>query len=49
MQIARRMVEMRRLVPDAFDENGVMIPDQGGRAWRLWIESRRAAPEASDA
>lgn len=30
---AKQAAELRRLTPDAFDNNGTMIPSESGRAW----------------
>lgn len=36
---AEQAAELRRLTPDAFDANGVMIAGQSARAWRNFIEA----------
>ena len=36
LRVARQAAERRRLVPDAFDENGNILPGQIGRVLQIW-------------
>ena len=36
---AEQSAELRRLTPDAFDANGVMIKGESGRVWENWCKA----------
>jgi len=44
IQRAKQAAELRRITPDAFDDNGTMIPGQSGRAWHNWINANPDKP-----
>lgn len=44
MQKAKQAAELRRITPDAFDENGTLIPSESARAWRNYMTANPGKP-----